>query len=142
VSKKKRIKALFSHWMTEPTPENILCHLHEKTEGLRTTSGFSGEMNPVEKQLIGHITGLRQQVLELTDVIQALLIIEDERMSHKMKRAFRRVLEAAEKLWRTVKESTPYKIYVTIAVVGTLASQWTTIRRIVVWLFHRFWHFT
>ena len=138
MGKKKRLRALFSHWVTEPTPENILCHLHDKTETFRRTasSGFRGETNPMEKQLIEHVTDLRQQVHMLTDVVQALLVIEDERISQKMKRAFRWVLGGVRKLWHRVMESTLYKI---LALAGTLASLWAIIHGLV-WLFHRFWH--
>jgi len=135
MSKNKRLKALFSHWVTEPTPGNILCHLHDKTETFRRTasSGFRGETNPMEKQLIEHVTGLRQQVNMLTDLVQALLVIEDERISQKMKRAFTRVLEGVKELWRKVNESTLYRI---LGLAGTLAF----LCAILVWLFHRFWH--
>ena len=133
MSKKKRLKTLFSHWVMEPTPENILFHLHEKTEAFRTASAFSGETNPAEKQLIEHVTSLRQQVLILTDVIQALLIIEDERLSQKMKRAFMWVLGGVRKLWRKVNESTLYRI---LGLAGSIAF----LLGILVWLFHRFWH--
>lgn len=90
-------------------------------------------MNPMEKQLIEHLSGLHQQVLVLTDMVQALLIIEDESLSQKMKRAFRWILGGVKKLWYKVNESTPYRI---LGLVGTLAFLWV----ILIWLFHRFWH--
>jgi hypothetical protein len=137
VGKKKRLRALFSHWVTEPTPENIACHLHEKTEILSriASPGFCGELNPMEKQVIEHVRGLHQQVLVLTGVVQALLIIEDERISQKIKRAFRWVLGGVRKLWRRV--GIPYKI---LAGVVAVVSLWAKILHVLVWLFHRFWH--
>ena len=74
----------FCHWQAKKwdmsSLEYIASHLHEKRESfIRTTSsGFSGDPNPMEKQIIDHLAGLQQQVLVLTDVIQASLQIIDD----------------------------------------------------------------
>ncbi len=111
-------------WLKKPNMsslQNLASHVHEKAETYRR-SGFRGETSEMEKQIIEHMTALEQQVLVLTDVVQALLqIIDDQRTSQRVKRAFRWIREKAKKYGHRVWENTIFKV---LGALGTLWFVW------------------
>jgi hypothetical protein len=122
----------FSHWevgkWNMQSLRYIATHLHDKSESFSRValSGFTGEPNPMERQIIDHVGSLGQQIAVLTDVVQALLqIIDDQRPSRKAARLLRWTREGAKNFWHKVEESTLYKI---LAVVGALITLWFIIR--------------
>jgi hypothetical protein len=96
----------------------LASHLHEKTQGLRKHSGFRGQPSEMENQIIQHLIDLDQQVLVLTDVVQALLqIIDDQRTSQRAKRALRWIWEKAKRCLHKLRENTIYQIVAAVSVL-------------------------
>lgn len=127
----------FPHWEVEKwnmsSLQLLASHLHEKSETVRNISGFRDDPTSNEKQITGYLSCLQQQVLVLTDVVQASLqIIDDQRPSQKVKRAFRWVRERAKRYWHKVEESTSYKILTLVSAAATLV----LIIKLVVWFLH------
>jgi hypothetical protein len=121
----------FPLWWLEETRRNmdslkeITSHLHEKTETYKNhASGVRGEINEVERQIVEHITVLRQQVGVLTDVVQSSLqIIAEEhwQRTHKVERLFAWIRNVAKKVETKLSENVFYRI---LAIVSTLATLW------------------
>jgi hypothetical protein len=127
----------FTHWEVEKWNMSSLqllsSHLDEKSQTLRNVSGFRGEPTLNEKQIIDDLSCLRQQLLVLTDVVQALLqIIDEQRPSQKARRAVRRVQEKVKRYWHKAEESVFYKILAFASALATLV----LIIRLVIWFFH------
>lgn len=139
MSKKKRLKVLFPLWTIEPTPKNLADHLHGKTERFKqlASSSFPGEANSMEKQLIDRIEALQQQVSVVTNVVQALLIIEDERISQKLRRTASMLVGGTRKLWDRIRESTAYKVYAVVIALAAVALTWDALYHFAAWLLHR-----
>lgn len=126
----------FPHWGVKKwnmsSLQLIASHLHEKSETLRNIPGFRSGLTPNEQQVIDYLSCLRQQILTLTDVVQASLqIIDDQRPSQRVNRAFRWFREKAAAFWRKVEESTSYKILTFVSAAATLA----LIIKLLVWFF-------
>jgi hypothetical protein len=127
-------KPEFSLWWLEESRRNmdsltdILSHLHEKTETYKNhPSGVRGETNEVEKQLVEHISVLRQQVGVLTDVVQASLriIAEDHwRQTHRVQRFFRWIRDVATRVETKLSANVFYRI---LAIAGTLGTAITVV---------------
>ncbi len=102
--------------------EDFAVHLHEKTQTYKNhPSGVRGETNDVEKQIVEHISILRQQVGVVSDVVQALLqiIAEDRwRRTHKVERLIAWIRHKGTKIERALKKSVFYRI---LAIASTLA---------------------
>jgi hypothetical protein len=117
----------FPLWWLEESRRNmgslndIVSHLHEKTATYGNhASGVRGDTNEVEKQIVEHISVLRQQVGVLTDVVQASLqiIAEDhERRSTRTRRMFASIREAWKRFWLAIEQNIAYKI---VAIIGTI----------------------
>lgn len=113
--------------------QDIASHLHGKTEAYRHhASGVLGQTSEVENQMIEHLSGLRQQVSVLTDVVQALLqiIAEDheQRISQRAKRRLRWIWENVKKCGQKVWVRMVLKILGAIGIAGTL---WLIIARMI-----------
>ncbi len=105
--------------------KDIASHLHEKTATYKShPSGVRGEINEVEKQIVEHISVLRQQVGVLTDVVQSSLqiIAEDHwRKTHRAERLFAWIRNVARKVETKLSQNVFYRI---LAIVSTLATLW------------------
>ncbi len=125
-------------WIEKPNMSSLrllASHLKEKSEAFRNRYNFPSEPTLMETRIIEHLNRSQQQVLVLTDVVQALLqVIDDQRPSQRVKRAFRWVREKVKEYERKVQESTLYKI---LTLVGAITTLWVVIT-LVVRLFHHF----
>lgn len=83
--------------------------------------------------MIDHLSCLRQQLLVLTDVVQALLeIIDERRPSQKARRAVRKLREKVKRYWHKAEQSVVYKILAFVSAVATVM----LIIKLVIWFFH------
>ena len=102
---------------------DIGCHLEQHTRQQRiiSSSGYRGiPSTDMEKQLFEHVGALSQQVGELEDVVQALLqIIDDNRLSEKVRRARRWMAERVRICKETLQEST---LFLILSLIGVLAT--------------------
>jgi hypothetical protein len=124
----------FPLWWLEESRRNmdslidVVSHLHEKTATYKNhPSGVRGETNEVEKQIVEHISVLRQQVGVLTDVVQASLqiIAEDHwRQTHRVERLFAWIRNVARKVETKLSANVFYRI---LAIVGTLGTAITVV---------------
>jgi hypothetical protein len=121
-------------WIKQPNMsslQQIASRLKDKMY-THLPSGVRGEITPVEKQIIDHVSMLQQHVAEIHDAVQAALqIIDDNRPSQRLKRALGRVKHAGQKLVLKVRNSTTLTI---LGAVSTLAFVVTGL----VYLFHVF----
>jgi predicted PurR-regulated permease PerM len=96
-------------WLEKPNMSSlqiIASRLKEKVDSSRQ-SGFIGETTAMEKQIIEHLSGLHQQVLELNDALQASLqIIDDQRVSVRAKKALEWVRERVTAFVQTIRDNT------------------------------------
>jgi hypothetical protein len=116
--------------------KDIVSHLHDKTATYKNhASGVRGETNEVEKQIVEHISVLRQQVGVLTDVVQSSLqlIAEDhDRRSTRTRRMFASIREAWKRFWLAIEQNIVYRI---AAIIGTIVGGASTI-----WGLIRYFH--
>ena len=108
-------------WIEKPNTSSlqiIASHLKENVDSSRG-SGFIGETNAMEKQIIEHLSGLQREVSDLNDAIQASLqIIDDQRASVRAKKALRWVRERVMKFVQMVRDNA---LLTTLGAVSTLA---------------------
>jgi hypothetical protein len=105
--------------------QDIASRLKDKMESNRR-SGFTGETSPMERQIIEHLSALHQQVLELSDAVQASLqIIDDNRRSQRLKRASAWFRLRVASGWRLMESSALYKI---LSALGAVAIVWGVAR--------------
>jgi hypothetical protein len=121
-------------WIEKPSMSSLEVlaeHLREKSQTIRNGSGFRGEANAMEKQIIEHLSGLEQQVFLLTDVVQASLQIisaEHERqIAQRAKRTFRRIWERTGEYGHRIWENTVFKV---VGALGTLSFLITVFARL------------
>jgi len=104
--------------------KEISSHLHEKTETYKNhPSGVRGQINEVERQIVEHISVLRQQVGVLTDVVQGSLqiIAEDHwRRTHRVERLFAWIRNVARKVETKLSENVFYRILAIASTLGLL----------------------
>src|SRR5437879_6297647 len=112
-------------WIKKPNMASLqvlASHLKDKSLSFRNDWGFRGETTPMEKQIIERMTAMQQQMLLLTDVVQASLeILDDHRPSRIAKRSFRWIREKLEYCWQKVEQNIFYRI---LALVGVGATLW------------------
>jgi hypothetical protein len=116
-------------WIENPNMESlkdIAMRLRDKTQEMRRDLGFRGSTTEMEKQIIDHLIRSDQQLLEVTDVVQATLqiIIEqhNNKISQRTKRAFVWVWQKTSYSGRRIWESTAFKIVGGLGTVSFLAS--------------------
>ncbi len=106
-------------------------HLRDKSQTIRNTSGFRGDTNAMEKQIIERLSGLEQQVFLLTDVVQASMQIvsaqHERRIAQRAKRFFRRIWDGAGEYGHRVWENTMFKV---VGALGTLTFLITVFTRL------------
>jgi hypothetical protein len=114
-------------WIEQPNMSSLQVlaeHLREKSQTIRNASGFRGEANPIEKQIIEHLSGLEQQVFLLTDVVQGSLQIiraeHERRIAQRAKRMFRRIWDGAGEYGHRVWENTVFKVVGALATISFL----------------------
>jgi hypothetical protein len=112
-------------WIEQPNMSSLQVlaeHLREKSQTIRNASGFRGEANAMEKQIIEHVSGLEQQVFLLTDVVQGSLQIiraeHERRIAQRAKRMCRRIWDGAGEYGHRVWENTVFKV---LGALGTLS---------------------
>ena len=123
-------------WIKKPNMSSLQVlaeHLKQKSWAFENTYGFSGETTEMERQIIGQISIMRQQVAELTDTVQATFqILDDQRISQRAKRALRWIQGRVDACWHRVFESKFLKIcggVTTVASVITLLNHFLHFRR-------------
>jgi hypothetical protein len=100
--------------------QEIASRLKGKMETYRR-SGVIGVTTPAEKQIIDLFSAQQQQVLEIHDAVQAALqIIDDNRPSQRLKRAFKWIRRTASKYWHAMEPNILYRILGALGVVITL----------------------